>query len=177
MEYPHRGWKMKIQPNSLPGLMYGRDIVVPRWQMQAHIVEADAVQQELTIDAATAMDFSVNEGQLTEFGTLTADIGFRQANPFSDPLGVLTKAEAKLWPDYKKSGVRVEGEESGEEAMDALMDTSKRLSGFLKQYLNLDFSNIWEIMEDVSKPATTTKNDKDAQDKPDQKKSAGKKKR
>lgn len=88
-QYPHRGWQMLIKPINLPALRYARDVVVPTWQIEASVLEPDPEQTELTLEAA----------QLDPFKTsLTADIGFRELNPFSYAKGVLTKEEVK---DFK----------------------------------------------------------------------------
>lgn len=75
MSYPHRGWNLKIKPLHLPGLRYGREVVVPTWSLEAHVVEEEAEMLELAKESAL----------LGEFDKLDAGIGFREHNPFSDP--------------------------------------------------------------------------------------------
>lgn len=158
MKYPHRGWSMQIQPISLPGLQYGRDVVVPRWQVQAHILEPDPDQVRLTIDQALP--------EMSEFGRLTADIGYREQSPYSDPLGILNEEEKKL-------GIKLPNQRAVSDELDGI---AKRLSDNLLKYTENDFSTIMEMfgIETASAPAETTKSD-DAE--PDQEKDAKPKKK
>ena len=41
MVYPERDWQFKIVPMDLPSFKYGRDIVVPEWQMRAAVAEQE----------------------------------------------------------------------------------------------------------------------------------------
>jgi hypothetical protein len=154
MKYPHRGWTLTIQPIQLPGLRYGRDVVIPTWQMQAHVIDPDPEQAELTIDAAM-------NPEMANFRTLTADIGFRQANPFSDPLGVLNEEEKKLGIDGP----------SRQQISDELDGIAKRLSDNLEEYTSQDFGSIFEMygIETASKPSDS-KGDKDEADQTKEKK-------
>lgn len=158
MTYPHRGWTLKIQPIALPAMRYGRDIVVPQWQMQAHIIDPDPEITELTLDSANA--------ELVEFGLLKADVGFRrEGNPFSDPLGILTKEEAKIFDD---APVRVEGEEE-------LKGIVKRLNEILHQFLDGDFTGVHSFYElDTESGPIKQKGTYDDKDKPDETKPGGK---
>lgn len=146
MKYPVRGWELKIQPTSLPGLRYGRDVVVPQWRMEAHVVDPDPEQKELTIQAAT----NPEKGEF--INELTADIGFRDANPFSDPQGILTKEEAELFPDAvaaNKKGGKLQVQ--GEQALDSL---SARLNQVLGEFTQGNFSGAMEALgiDVASKP-------------------------
>jgi hypothetical protein len=139
MEYPHRGWTMWIKPITLPALRYGRDVVVPTWQLQAHIDDPDPEQRELTINHA--MDGSVENWR----NRVSANIGFRQANPFSDPLAVLTKEEAKLYPRAVDiAGLKVEG--SGDPMQSDLRDA---LSGLAKQMQTMFDSLLQGAYKDI----------------------------
>jgi hypothetical protein len=169
MDYPERGWTLYIQPIALPGLHYGRDVVVPTWQVQAHVLDPDPKMTELTIDAAL-------NPELDQFkNALTADIGFREYNPYSDPLGVLTHDEAVLFPDHHQ---RYQGMDASKDAArEDLTGIAKRLAGLVEAYVGGDFSGITDIMEtygiEGSKPS-----DKQDPKKPqtaDTEKSGGKK--
>jgi hypothetical protein len=104
MEYPHRGWTLFIKPIALPGMRYGRDVVIPTWTMTAHVEDPDPEQRALTIDHAI-------NGDVENFkARVSANIGFRQANPFSDPLAIITKDEDSLYPKAKDiKGIKVQG--------------------------------------------------------------------
>lgn len=74
MFYPERGWRMTIQPISVPGFHLSSDTVAPQWQIQAAVYEADPEITKLTLEKAV-------QG-ITD---LNANIGFDEDNPFSDP--------------------------------------------------------------------------------------------
>lgn len=105
--YAERGWSMKIRPISTPGLHYGRDVVTPMWRLEAAIIEPDPDHAEYTVSAAMIAgsrpqtiedDADPNGPWKAEFGRLTADIGYREANPFSSAKEVaFTKEERKLY--------------------------------------------------------------------------------
>lgn len=75
MTYPARNWRIEIQPTSLPALRYGRDVVVPNYQIVAAVVEPSPEMMKMTNRAA----------ELGRFERLNADIGWREEDPFSDP--------------------------------------------------------------------------------------------
>lgn len=145
MQYPERGWTLAIQPISLPGLKYGRDVVVPQWQMQAHVIDPDPEMAELTISESL-------EAKET-FRNLTADIGFRVGNPFSDPIATYTDEEKKLYP---KGIVNTE---------DQLRGIGKRLNDMTNSFVNGELGDITKQFE-VSGPASAPKQG----DTPDQEK-------
>lgn len=153
MRYPERGWSFQIQPMSLPGMRYGREVVVPSWQMKAHVIDSDKALEELAI--------SDNLAELDFFKTsVTAGIQFRQANPFSDPIGILAKDDPSypLWQDYAK----IQGAVDTQAELD---DLASRLNNVINSYLDGSYTDIIEnlTIEDVSKPATVSKSDEQAQ--------------
>ena len=79
-DYPHRGWSLQIVPKRLPGFRYGRDVVAPQWQLQAAVIEGDRDLDKQIVEQASARGID-----LTEFGRMTAEIGFIEDNPFSAP--------------------------------------------------------------------------------------------
>src|SRR3954453_24178413 len=100
MQYPHRGWTLYIQPIGLPGLSYGRDVAVPTWQLQGHILDPNNEMEDLSIDAAIlSVDPMTNFNELTTFQQLHAGVGFREANPYSDPLAPITEEEYRNFYD------------------------------------------------------------------------------
>lgn len=149
MSYPERGWTLKIQPISLPGLRYGTEVVVPQWQLQAHVIDPDPEMTELTISESI-------EGKAT-FRQITADIGFQIANPFSDPLGKLTHDQEVLFGKREDPKTTLEG-------------IAKTLSDQANAYTKQEFKTIMEDfgIEDASQPATPTSNKDDK--KPDKEK-------
>lgn len=74
MFYPERGWRVMIQPMNVPGFTLSNETIAPRWQIEAAVYEADPQMSALTLQAAVK--------GLTD---LSADIGFEETNPFSDP--------------------------------------------------------------------------------------------
>ncbi len=87
LHYWERGWNFEIQPTALPGLRYGRDVVVPTWTLQAATVDEDP-----GADAAIELGNLVRDGIAkhgTDF-TLTGEIGYNAENPFSDPFPKLS---------------------------------------------------------------------------------------
>lgn len=153
MEYPHRGWTLFIKPIQLPSMRYGREIVVPSWSMQAHIEDPDPVQRELTIDHAI-------NGDIENFKSrVTANIGFRQANPFSDPLAVITKEESTLYPKAKDIvGLKVEGSETQTDPDwdTAIQGLAKQATDMFNALLTGDFKDLVAVygFENVSGPTS-----------------------
>jgi hypothetical protein len=154
LEYPHRGWTMFIKPIQLPALRYGRDVVVPSWSMQAHVVNPDPEQAELSIDNAVGV-----AGQIENFeARVSADIGFRRSNPFSDPLATITQEENKLYPGASDiAGIKVQG--SGQAAGDlgvALQGLAKQMQSMFEALMSGDVKDLIQSSDVGSKPATST---------------------
>lgn len=136
MQYPERGWTLAIQPISLPGLKYGRDVVVPSWQMQAHVIDPDPEMAELTI--SESLDAKAT------FRNLSADVGFRVGNPFSDPIATYTEEEKKLYP----LGIVDPAEQ--------LSGIGKKLNDMINSFTQQEFKTITEGF-DASSLATAPK--------------------
>lgn len=81
--YPHRGWQFDIIPKALPGFQYGRDVVAPTWQVVAAVAEPDGELKDIILDDASFE--ALTTGDVEPFGTVTAEIGYKQDNPFSAP--------------------------------------------------------------------------------------------
>jgi hypothetical protein len=136
MFYAERGWTLKIQPIALPGMQYGTEIVVPTWQLQAHVIDPDPEMTDLTIQENV-------EGKQT-FRNLTADIGFHVGNLFSDPLG-------KPYNKYEKNLIK--DTDVDLDPQNNLSDVAKKLNQALNSYLQSDFKNVMENFENISGPA------------------------
>jgi hypothetical protein len=86
--YSHRGWEFEVMPKSVPGYRKGREVVVPEWRIQCHVVDetgdvnnlSELIIQEAEIKAQidAGNDFDANFG-------LVGKIKFVDENPFSDP--------------------------------------------------------------------------------------------
>lgn len=85
MKYPSRSWELKVKPKSLPGYRIATDVVAPTWQIQCHVLDADAKMKRLTMDSA--------EAGLADFSEMNAGIGFEASNQFSDPFPSKDKKE------------------------------------------------------------------------------------
>jgi hypothetical protein len=84
MQYPHRHWKFSIYPKSVPGFVYGRDVVAPTWELNAAVSEySDNFKESIISDQMFAGEAAA--GGFEPFGTVTAGIGFRENNPWSGP--------------------------------------------------------------------------------------------
>jgi hypothetical protein len=161
MRYPERGWEMKIKPIRVPGLRYGRDVVVPTWQVEAAVVDTDPRLKELTLRAAQI------DPDLT---SLQADLGYKLVNPFSDPLaGEITGAEQKI--KGAKGATEKNKDSAKDSGDDPLSDINVKtdLDGknivdafgqVLENFRNGDFTtSVMEAMlggKDASKPATNS---------------------
>lgn len=153
MEYPHRGWTLYIKPIQLPQLRYGRDVVVPSWSMVAHIEDPDPEQRALAIDHAI-------NGDVENFrARVTADIGFRRNNPFSDPLAVISEQEAKLYPKAKDIvGIKVGGDKPVKDPNwgEALQGLAKQMNDQFQALLNGKFEDLLEA-QGIDKASGPTK--------------------
>lgn len=81
MIYAHRGWQFKIQPITLPGFKYSRDVVAPTWQLTAHIVDGTGDVRSVEDMVKTSI---LNQSENGGFD-LTGEIGYTADNPFSAP--------------------------------------------------------------------------------------------
>lgn len=84
MLYPERGWSFQILPKAMPGFKYGRDVVAPEWRITAHIVQNDSSFDDTLIEEAQ-LQAEADKYGFQAFGTATADIGYKDDNPFSSP--------------------------------------------------------------------------------------------
>jgi hypothetical protein len=104
--YVPRGWYQEIIVLELPGFKYGRDVVVPQYQIKAHVVEGNADLNNAIVSAASAAAFGQRGIDLDQFGRVTGDIGYIEENPFSNPFPHLdqTQVDAKTRDLYKQLG-------------------------------------------------------------------------
>lgn len=81
MTYPHRGWELYLQPKSLPGFRYGRDVVAPDYKITAAVVDdlGDVGELKDLVKEGIALAGDDNKFELT------GEIGYKAQNPFSDP--------------------------------------------------------------------------------------------
>jgi hypothetical protein len=84
MTYHHRNWVFDIYPKALPAFRYGRDVVAPTWQLQAAVSEFDDKFEDSVL---SNQDFAgiAKDGDFDPFGTVTAEIGYNEYNPWSAP--------------------------------------------------------------------------------------------
>lgn len=118
--YLERDWTFTIYPKSLVKFAYGRDVVVPSWTVEAAVSEHDDDYSQTLIDSK--LQEMMESGGVEFFGTATANIGYKENNPFS---GVL---------------------EPGQEKSDELADSFNKL---IPSYMQSDFS---DLQANYSKP-------------------------
>lgn len=171
MTYDHRGWSMSIQPIQLPNMRYGREVIIPEWQLVAHVVVPDPETQQLSIDNGIG---SLVGGDLDFFKkSISADIGFRSQNPFSDPNGLITPEENALYgKDGLPTGVHVEGEKLADsvaalDAKNALTNIGKQMSAMFAKLVNGQVDDIFHALQETiggeaSQPASTQSTDPNA---------------
>jgi hypothetical protein len=104
--YPTRGWEQQITVTELPGLRYARDLVLPQYQIKAHVVESHGDLTDAIIDQVHNAALKGAGLDLTDFGRVTAGIGFVKANPFSDPFPGqdIKEIDAKTRENFQKLG-------------------------------------------------------------------------
>lgn len=85
MTYHHRNWKFMIYPKALPGFQYGRDVVAPTWNLVAAVSEFSDNFQDAVLSERGESIQSDPEGNFDPFGTVTAEIGYNEYNPWSGP--------------------------------------------------------------------------------------------
>lgn len=158
MEYPHRGWTLYIKPIQLPGLRYGREVVVPTWSLQAHIEDPDPEMRSLAIDNAPG---SAAAGEVENFRQrITASVGFRMSNPFSDPIAVITKDENELYGNtgIDLQGIKVEGSKAGDEQPN-IKGLAKQMQDQFSSLLKGEFKDLLDTygIKNASGPTSSTK--------------------
>jgi hypothetical protein len=140
MEYHERGWTLGIQPISLPALRYGLEVVVPTWQLEAHVLDPDPDMTELTVaDIKDGKDTG-----LVVFKDLSLEIGYHPNNLFSDPLGIPNSA-------FEKNLLK---ENPNVDTKTALEGIGKKLNETLNSYLQQDMGAVLEKYDAISAPAT-----------------------
>lgn len=98
---------------------------------------------------------------------MTADIGYRRKNPFSDPNALITKEEAELYPRATSlAGISVIGEEANpEQAPKELTGVARIMSEQFETLMGGQFSELADHMDfggsQPSKPANTSKQNND----------------
>jgi hypothetical protein len=100
--YPHRGWEFTIIPKSAPSMRKARDVVIPNWRIDCHVVDEagdmdnlkDMILQEAEIKTATGSKDDSFDGNFS----LTGEVGYVDENPFSDPFAAAKGFDrSKYW--------------------------------------------------------------------------------
>ena len=91
MTYHQRSWNFDIYPKALPGFRYGREVVAPVWTLTAAVSEFPENFEDSVLSNREFAGIA-SEGGFDPFGTVTAEIGFNDDNPFSRPDSATGKA-------------------------------------------------------------------------------------
>lgn len=139
MHYDERSWHFQLYPKGVPAFKYGTEVVAPEWQLTAAVVDPaqaviDALMDQAAIEAATS-----KTGEPALFGKATAEIGYQEKNPFSDPEG----DEGAL---KKKNEEKYLGGANVKQGIENLADEYNKL---LPAYLEGDFE---DLTSSYSKP-------------------------
>jgi hypothetical protein len=139
MTYPHRNWVFYLHPVQLPGFAYGRDIVVPQWQLQAAISSIYQPSRDAEI-ATMSLDDAVGKlGDDNGFTDLRGRIGYRKENPFSDP---------NARPDST-----FEEKDPADTVGSQFRSIADWYNNLIPSYVHKDFNNIFgNVQEAVSGP-------------------------
>ena len=102
MTYHHRNWHFSILPKNLPALRYGTDVVAPTWALSAAVSEFDDRFQDSVLSNKDFTSLAVEDG-FEPFGTVTAEIGYMEQNPWSSPTTKqYQKGDVTKWNDQSK---------------------------------------------------------------------------
>ena len=155
MVYPERDWQFKIVPMDLPSFKYGRDIVVPEWQMRAAVAEQEwgvtrSSTEELgaVILSTKGINSVVQSEGIDLFGKATINTSsalkgvdsafdYNPDDPFSGPVDVDPKTGKPT--AYSKDKLR-----------GAYNDLADRFNKLIPAYMTGDFH---DLSADYSKPA------------------------
>ena len=95
-EYGHRNWRFEIQPLEAPGFEYGQDVITPRWEMKAHMV--DKTPDVSKLEQLVTREL-IGKEQFTLKGIISLE-GNPETNPFVAPGvvkgDVFTESQQKL---------------------------------------------------------------------------------
>lgn len=88
--YPARGWEFEIMPMSVPGFYMAQDVVLPAWQLTAHVVD-DSVNSNPTLTSIKTQitDTTIASG-LESFSKINDEISPDMKDPNTMPFMVFT---------------------------------------------------------------------------------------
>lgn len=98
--YPARGWSFEIMPRSVPGFYMAEDLVLPAWQLTAHVVD-DSVNSNPTLTSIKSQitNQAVAAG-LESFQKINDEISPDMRNPDTMPFMVFTGSPASSLQNY-----------------------------------------------------------------------------
>lgn len=136
-KYPERNWTFYIQPMAAPGFEYGSEVVAPKWQIQAHIVDRGLNAESLKnyIGKAAQDQLEKLEHGLESFhlsGHISPDSGDPSKNPFIAP----------NTPTTKKGGQVTFEPYSAKEVTEGLGKIADFYTSLLPSYLKGDFADV-----------------------------------
>lgn len=83
MTYAPRNWTFKIQPLAVPGFIYSRDTIAPKWKMSAHVVDDSSGNYESL--KQMAKEAVLNNEEFNLKGIVSMAAADPANNPFSAP--------------------------------------------------------------------------------------------
>lgn len=76
-EYPHRDWNLQLRPISAPSFVYGTEVIVPSWKIEASVVEDE------NLNLTTFNNEYAPAAVKQELSQLHANFGTGLQNPFA----------------------------------------------------------------------------------------------
>jgi hypothetical protein len=140
LEYPDRGWTFWIQPMSAPGFLYGKNVVTPKWRMQAWIVDRGLNNEELKQYVGEYAQKQIAElgGRFNLTGELSPVSGDPANNPFIAPL-VPKVSEPNAKGEYEFEPVKAEEVQSNVERL------ADFYTSLIPSYLKGDFADVTQV--------------------------------
>jgi hypothetical protein len=139
MYYPEREWRFRLLPLALSPLKYGRDIVVPEWEVRFHVIQADQDVISLITEAESAKTLANRYGVPSLFGKATGNIGWEEDDPFRSPI-----------PDDKKLDEFYKDLIGGETVRYQASDLGDWFNNLIPSYLQGNFD---DLSADYSRPS------------------------
>ena len=98
--YPARGWEFEIMPMSVPGFYLAQDLVLPSWQLTAHVVD-DSVNSNPTLSSIKAqISNTAISASLENFAKINDEISPDMKNPDTMPFMVFTGNDSGSLQNY-----------------------------------------------------------------------------
>jgi hypothetical protein len=139
MYYPERDWTFKLLPLALSPLKYGRDIVVPEWEVRFHVMQADQDVISLITEQESVKALANRFGVPSLFGQATGNIGWEEDDPFRSPI-----------PDDKKLNDFYKDLIGGETVRYQASDLGDWFNNLIPSYLQGNFD---DLSADYSRPS------------------------